>query len=45
MKSGFTLVSLGLDGQMLPGHIQPFNLSAAKLTQAHAFSDPFAFAT
>ena len=42
MKSGFTLVSLGLDGQMLPGHIQPFNLSAAKLTQAHAFSDPFA---
>ena len=42
MKSGFTLVSLGLDGQMLPGHIQPFNLSAAKITQAHAFSDPIA---
>ncbi|MBK98020.1 MAG: hypothetical protein CL672_04415 [Balneola sp.] len=42
MKAGFTLVSLGLDGQMLPGHIQPFNLSAAKLTQAHAFSDPLA---
>ena len=42
MKSGFTLVSLGLNGQMLPGHIQPFNLSAAKLSQAHAFSDPIA---
>lgn len=42
MKAGFTLVALGLDGQMLPGHIQPFNLSAVTLTQAHAFSDPMA---
>lgn len=42
MKAGFTLVALGLDGQMLPGHIQPFNLSAATLSQAHAFSDPMA---
>ena len=42
MKAGFTLVALGLDGQMLPGHIQPFNLSATTLSQAHAFSDPMA---
>ena len=42
MKAGFTLVALGLDGQMLPGHIQPFNLSASKLTQAHVFANPLA---
>ena len=42
MKAGFTLVALGLDGQMLPGHIQPFNLSAPKLTQAHVFANPLA---
>lgn len=39
MKAGFTLVALGLDGQMLPGQIQPFNLSAEQPTEAHLFSN------
>ncbi len=38
MKAGFTLVALGLDGQMLPGQVQPFNLSSEQLTESHLFS-------